>query len=72
MPALLRRIREPPGCGDILISYLAENTAAEALYLILGFERTGQVIEGKVVARLPANAQIARRNVEVTEQERHS
>jgi diamine N-acetyltransferase len=52
MHALLRRMRELPNCADILISYEPNNTAAEALYLSLGFERTGQIIEGEVVARL--------------------
>lgn len=59
MWVLLRRMRELPKCADILISYERENAAAEALYLSLGFERTGQVIEGEVVARLPAEAKLA-------------
>lgn len=59
MQALLRRMRELPGCDDIFISYHSENSAAEALYVSLGFERTGQVIEGEVVARLPTKAKLA-------------
>lgn len=59
MLALLRRMRELPHCADILISYEPNNSAAEALYLSLGFERTGQIIEGEVVARLPAEAKLA-------------
>lgn len=55
MRALVAHMRQLPGCGDITISYLVGNAAAEALYLSLGFERTGEIIEGEVVARLRAD-----------------
>jgi diamine N-acetyltransferase len=52
MRALLTRMRADPTCDEIFISYEPDNAVAEALYLSLGFEKTGAIVEGEVVARL--------------------
>jgi|GEM_PF-87013 len=44
-----------PDCNEIAISYEPENHVAEQLYLSLGFEKTGEIIEGEVVQRLRFN-----------------
>ena len=45
--------RKPIGVADfIYISYEPENTVAQKLYKSFGFEETGQVNEGELVARL--------------------
>ena len=57
MRALLTRMRDDPACDEIFISYEPDNAVAEALYLSLGFEKTGEVFEGEVVARLNVRRQ---------------
>lgn len=52
MEEVIRRLKEKADCKEIAISYEAENLAAEKLYLSLGFIKTGEIIEGEVVARL--------------------
>jgi diamine N-acetyltransferase len=52
MRALLARMRDDPACDEIFIGYEPDNAVAEALYQSLGFEQTGQIVEGEVVARL--------------------
>ena len=51
----LDQMRADPNCSDIYISYEPENTPAERLYLSMGFESTGEIIEGEKVARLRVN-----------------
>lgn len=57
MRALLARMRADPSCDEMFISYEADNAVAEALYLSLGFEKTGAIVEGEVVARLSVRRQ---------------
>jgi diamine N-acetyltransferase len=52
MHEVLVRIRQQPECKEIRISYEPENTIAEQLYRSMGFEPTGEIEEGEVVARL--------------------
>jgi diamine N-acetyltransferase len=52
MHQVLARIRQQPECKEIRISYEPENTIAEQLYRSMGFEPTGEIEEGEVVARL--------------------
>jgi len=52
MRELLARMRDDPACDEIFIGYAPDNAVAEALYQSLGFEKTGEIIEGEVVARL--------------------
>lgn len=54
--AVIERLRAEPGLREIRISYQPDNERAERLYLSLGFERTGERIEGEVVARLALHA----------------
>jgi diamine N-acetyltransferase len=45
--------RKPIGAADhIYISYEPENTVAQTLYKSFGFEETGQIDDGELVARL--------------------
>jgi diamine N-acetyltransferase len=52
MHEVLTRIKQQPECKEIRISYTPENRAAEQLYRSIGFEPTGQIEDGEVVARL--------------------
>jgi diamine N-acetyltransferase len=52
--AALHLIRNLPGCGDIYLSYDPDNDIAERLYLTTGFEKTGAISHGELVARFPA------------------
>lgn len=52
MEAVIALLRTQPGCDEIGISYVRENEAAARLYERLGFETTGEIVEGEVVARL--------------------
>jgi diamine N-acetyltransferase len=51
--ALLERLRREQGCTSAALSYAAENAAARALYLSLGFAETGEREDDELVARLP-------------------
>jgi diamine N-acetyltransferase len=48
----IQLLKEKPDCTQIAISYEPDNLVAEKLYLSLGFEKTGEIIEGEAVARL--------------------
>ncbi len=52
MILLLMQLKERPNCAAIKISYEPANSVAEKLYDSLGFQKTGEMIEGEVVARL--------------------
>jgi len=52
MRELLARMRDDPACDEIFIDFAPDNAVAEALYLSLGFEKTGAIVKGEVVARL--------------------
>ena len=54
MTEVIRRIREQSPGTAILVSYEPTNAVAEKLYMSLGFEKTGQVEDGELVVRLPA------------------
>ncbi len=49
----LRRLRERPGCAEVLVSYEPGNTSGARLYESLGFRPTGETRFGEVVAALP-------------------
>jgi diamine N-acetyltransferase len=49
--AVIEKLRENPACREIYLSFVPENTGAEALYKSLGFERTGEIAEGEIVMR---------------------
>ena len=48
----IQLIRGQPGCSSISLSFEPENTTAERLYASLGFEPTGEILEGETVYRL--------------------
>lgn len=52
MQAAIDVIRRQPACDQIAISYEPQNEAARSLYKSLGFNETGEVIDGETVARL--------------------
>lgn len=52
MEQVMERLRADPDCPCVQIGWQPENVAAGELYEQLGFRRTGQIIEGEVVARL--------------------
>lgn len=52
MLELIKLIKTLPGCNQIVITYVPGNIPAEKLYLSLGFEKTGEMVEGEVIARL--------------------
>jgi diamine N-acetyltransferase len=54
MQAIIKAVREGvPDCREIALSYKPDNTAAERLYLSLGFEKTDEIDEhGQVTMRL--------------------
>jgi diamine N-acetyltransferase len=49
MELVLDAIRAIPECCVIKLSFEPENTGAEALYLSLGFEHTGEMNDGEAV-----------------------
>jgi diamine N-acetyltransferase len=52
MLEVIDRLRSEPDCRFIKISWDEGNIAAETLYESLGFRKTGEIIEGEIVARL--------------------
>ena len=40
-------------CDRMFTSYVPDNLVAEKLYLSLGFEKTGKIVEGEIVVCLP-------------------
>jgi len=55
MLQLIELLKEHPGCTAIKISYEPANHGAEKLYESLGFQKTGEIVEGEVVACLPVH-----------------
>jgi diamine N-acetyltransferase len=53
MHAAIDLLRQQPDCHEIMISYAPNNEVARRLYASVGFQETGEVIEGETVARLP-------------------
>jgi diamine N-acetyltransferase len=49
---LLDRLRQLPDCTEVNVGYHRENSAAERLYLSLGFVKTGVAPWGELTARL--------------------
>ena len=49
--AFIEKMRENPDCREIYLSFVPENTGAEALYKSIGFERTGNIDDGEIVMR---------------------
>ena len=57
MVQVIDRFKDIPECREIQTSFAPANTAAETLYLSLGFERTGEVVDGEIVVRRQLTAQ---------------
>jgi len=53
MVQVIDRLQEIPECGEIQTSYAPANAVAEKLYLDLGFEPTGDSVDGETVVRMP-------------------
>jgi diamine N-acetyltransferase len=49
--AVIEKMRENADCREIYLSFVPENTGAEALYQSIGFERTGEIAHGEIVMR---------------------
>ncbi len=49
---LILRLKELEDCNNILVSYRQDNENAAKLYASLGFEKTGEIMDGEVVAKL--------------------
>ena len=49
--ALIEKIQALPECGEIYLSLVPGNEAAEGLYQSVGFERTGEIEDGEIVMR---------------------
>ena len=49
--AFIEKMRENPDCRELYLSFVPENTGAEALYKSVGFERTDEISEGEIVMR---------------------
>jgi diamine N-acetyltransferase len=52
MQAAIGEFRAAGHLGEVFISYEPENEVARRLYASLGFEETGEMVEGETVARL--------------------
>ena len=52
MRAAIELLRQQPNCDEIMISYDPRNEAARRLYASVGFQETGDMIHGEVIARL--------------------
>jgi diamine N-acetyltransferase len=50
--AVIERLRTEPGCRQVLLSVNPANAPAQALYVSLGFVKTGEVSHGEEVMRL--------------------
>jgi diamine N-acetyltransferase len=48
---VIEKLRENPDCRELYLSFVPENTGAEALYKSVGFERTGDIDNGEIVMR---------------------
>ena len=49
--AFIEKMRKNEDCREIYLSFVPENTGAEALYKSIGFERTGDIDDGEIVMR---------------------
>ena len=52
LPGLIVLIVERHGCGEIFLGYEPSNDVAERLYARMGFIPNGEIMGGKIVARL--------------------
>ena len=52
MALVIDHVRTLPGATELLVSWVPAAGGPEPFYLGLGFEPTGEVDEGEVVARL--------------------
>ena len=52
MEQVIDRLKSIPDCREIQTSHVPANAAAGHLYESLGFERTGEVVDGETVVRL--------------------
>jgi diamine N-acetyltransferase len=52
MLQVIGKLKRKKDCYDISISHEPENAVADRLYVQLGFENTGEIIEGEGVKRL--------------------
>lgn len=59
MAQVIGRFTEIPECREIQTSFAPANAIAETLYLSLGFERTGEVVDGEIVVRMQLTAPTA-------------
>jgi diamine N-acetyltransferase len=56
---IIEHLAARSGCTEIRLSYEPENVGAAALYAGQGFEETGEIEEGEVVARLQVQPETA-------------
>jgi diamine N-acetyltransferase len=49
---VVEALRETADCDAVYLSFVPENTGAEALYKSIGFEPTGEISHGEIVMRL--------------------
>lgn len=54
---VISQLQTREDCDEIYLSYEPDNTVAENLYTSLGFEKTGDVFEGELVAKLKLDRQ---------------
>jgi diamine N-acetyltransferase len=48
---VVEKVRENEDCDALYLSFVPENTGAEALYKSIGFEPTGEISHGEIVMR---------------------
>ncbi|MEZ5346386.1 MAG: GNAT family N-acetyltransferase [Pyrinomonadaceae bacterium] len=48
---VIQKAREIDGCEKLYLSIVPGNTSAEKLYSDIGFEKTGEILEGEIVMR---------------------
>ena len=48
---VIERLKQIEDCREVYLSFVPENTTAEALYKSVGFERTGELNHGEIVMR---------------------
>ena len=52
MVRVIDRLRQIPQCREIQTSYAPKNAVAHRLYETLGFEQTGETLDGETVVRM--------------------
>lgn len=52
LAALIERLKENHGCTEVYMGYRPENHVAAALAWTMGFERTGQMLQGEYIVKL--------------------